>query len=114
MISTPPTLLAWCSDDKNKINVIDLKTKQSYATVDGARINKTGKFHYLCLSLIQLYYLCIDNSWTHVKEIPNTKLLVSLRHNSNQSANLTIFDTSQNIKAKKIYSLGAIYGGQIH
>ncbi len=42
-ISTPATLLAWCSYDNNSISVIDLETKQNYVTFDGAKISGTGK-----------------------------------------------------------------------
>ncbi len=52
-ISTPPTWLAWCSW-ANKIDVIDLETKQDYATFDGASISDTGRYEILCLSLIWL------------------------------------------------------------
>ena len=30
-----PSLLAWCSYDRNKIDIIDIDTKQSYASFDG-------------------------------------------------------------------------------
>jgi hypothetical protein len=46
-ISTPPTLLAWCSGTNNKISVIDLETKENYVTFDGARISDTGKYEIL-------------------------------------------------------------------
>jgi ribonuclease HI len=44
LISTPPTLLAWCSHVNNKISVIDLEAKQNYVTFDGARISDKGKY----------------------------------------------------------------------
>ncbi len=46
-ISTPPTMLAWCSIKNNKISVIDLETKQNYVTFDGARIQDTSKYEIL-------------------------------------------------------------------
>ena len=43
-----------------------------------------------------------------MKEIPNTKLLVSLYHNCYTSANMAVFDISKNDQIKEIYSLGEI------
>lgn len=51
------------------------------------------------------------NSWTHLKEIRNTSLLVSLHHCWNTSANLEIFDIVQEGKARKIYSFEEVLGG---
>ena len=54
-------------------------------------------------------------SWTHVKEIPNTKLLVSLYHyNYHESANMSVFDNSKKNQIKEIYSLGEVSGGSIN
>ncbi len=53
------------------------------------------------------------NCWTHVKEIPNTKLLVSLNHNCKKSANMELFGISKKGEAKKIYSLGEVSGGKL-
>ena len=44
-----------------------------------------------------------------LKEIPNTKLLVSVNHNYNNSANLEIYDLSQK-KKRKIYSFEEVRG----
>lgn len=38
ILPVPPTLLAWSSGYNNKISVIDLDTKQSYASFDGVQI----------------------------------------------------------------------------
>ena len=38
-----PTLLAWCSDKTNKIDIADFNTKESYVSFDGVRISETGK-----------------------------------------------------------------------
>ena len=51
-----------------------------------------------------------DDSWTHVKEIPNTKLLVSLHHNWEKPANMAVFDISKKDQIKEIYSLGEVSG----
>ena len=48
-----------------------------------------------------------------MKEIPNTKLLVSLHHNYEQSANMAVFDISKKDQIKEIYSLGEVSGGSI-
>ena len=48
-----------------------------------------------------------------MKEIPNTKLLVSLHHEYNESANMAIFDISKKNQTKEIYSLGEVSGGII-
>ena len=51
-----------------------------------------------------------DFAWTYVKEIPNTKLLVSLIHHHSSSANMAIYDISKQGKVHEIYSLGEISG----
>ena len=33
------TLLAWCSNKTNKIDIADFNTKQSYASFDGVKIS---------------------------------------------------------------------------
>ena len=38
-----PTLLAWCSYPTNKIDIVDLNTKESYASFDGVKLSDTGK-----------------------------------------------------------------------
>ncbi len=55
----------------------------------------------------------LESSWPHVKEIPNTKLLVSLHHYFAKSANMEIFDISKKGKANKIYSLGEVSGSKL-
>ena len=49
-----------------------------------------------------------------MKEIPNTKLLVSLHHNCDKLANMAVFDMSKNDQIKEIYSLGEVSGGSIN
>ena len=46
-----------------------------------------------------------------MKEITNTKLLVSLHHDYNCSANMTVFDISKQNQIREIYSLGEVKGG---
>ena len=48
---------------------------------------------------------------TFVKEIPNTKLLVSLNYFYKKAANMAIFDLSKKV-AKKIYSFEEVLGGK--
>ena len=48
-----------------------------------------------------------------MKEISNTKLLVSLHHNWEKSANMAVFDISKKDQIKEIYSLGELSGGII-
>ena len=57
--------------------------------------------------------ILIENSWTHVKEIPSTTLLVTLHHKSRKSANMTVFDISKKDQIQEIYSLGEVSGGKI-
>ncbi len=111
MISTSPTLLAWCSYERNQVSIIDLETKQNFVTFDGARINYKSKYEILEFSLIWLQFL--GWSWTHVKEISNSKLLVSLQYDQNESVNLELFDISKKGKANKIYSLGEVSGSKL-
>ena len=51
--------------------------------------------------------------WTHVKEIANTGLLVSVHHCWSTSANLEVFDVSRKGQPKKIYSFDEVSGGRI-
>ena len=46
--------------------------------------------------------------WAHLKEIPNTELLVSLNHIENGSSEMAIFDVSRKDEVKKIFSSGKI------
>ena len=55
--------------------------------------------------------IIIENSSTHVKEIPNTTLLMSLHHNYEESAKLEIFDISRKDQINKIYSFEEVRGG---
>ena len=57
--------------------------------------------------------ILLGDCWTHVKEIPNTKLLVSLYHYSNDAVNMAVFDISKKDQIKEIYSLGEVSGGRI-
>ena len=77
------------------------------------KLNKAkGIFKPFISDPIRSQYIKGD-SWTHVKEIANTGLLVSLHHNYNQSANLEVFDVSRKGQTKKIYSFEEISGSRI-
>lgn len=49
--------------------------------------------------------------WNHLKEIPNTKLFVSLHRYNLRSAKLKIFDVSTKEKAREMYSFEEVSGG---
>ena len=52
-----------------------------------------------------------DRGWTRVKEIADTRLLVSVHHAT--SANLAVFDVSRREQAKKIYSFEEVSDSRI-
>ena len=74
----------------------------------------TFKFSNYLEGAIAVILLGGNLSWTHVKEIPSTKLLVSLHHHRNKSANMSVFDISKRAQIKEIYSLGEVSGGSIN
>ena len=51
------------------------------------------------------------SSYSHVKMIPDTGLLVSLHHHWRKAAQLEVFDVSKKGLARKIYSFGEVFGG---
>ena len=61
---------------------------------------------------MRVIYFEIGISSTHVKEIPNSNLIVSLYHDIDASGKMEIFDISKRGKVKKIYSFGIVYGGK--
>ena len=75
------------------------------------QILKEFKFHKVYVfSILAANSTRTSGGLTHVKEIPNTKLLVSLNHNYLKSANMAIFDLSWQVP-KKIYSFEGVSGG---
>ena len=102
-------LLACCSEKTNMINIFDLEKTQSHANFKGVQIRATSKFQFS--NFIPFYDESIVYSWTHVKEIPNSKLLVSLHHDCDRSANMEIFDVSKKNHIEKIYSHQDVLGG---
>lgn len=55
-------------------------------------------------------HLELKQSWTHLKEISETGLLVSAHHDW-RLVNLEVFDISKKGKVKKIYSFEEACGG---
>ncbi len=94
-----------------KTSILDSGTELNYVTFDGAMISDPGKFDSRMFFTQMITF--IANGWTHIKEIPNTKLLVSLHHNKTESANMEIFDVLKKGRARKIYSLGEVSGGKL-
>lgn len=104
-------LLAWCSVYSNNISIINPETKEDHANFQGVQL-KDASNHDLNLILRDLIILQgTYGSWTHLKEISNSTLLVSLHHCRLKSANLEIFDTSQKGKVRKVYSNEETIGG---
>ena len=108
-MSSPP-LLAWCSYRTNKIDIVDLNTKESYASFDGVQSSNQSKFSFSNYLEGDIVVIFLVESWTLVKEIPYTKLLVSLHHNYGKSANMTVYDISKKNQIKEIFSLDEISG----
>lgn len=104
-------LLAWCSWRNNKISIADLKTKQPFLN-----FNRVPLHHSSCGFLVFFYLDTNDktaDSWTHVKEVPNSSLLISLHNNCDESANMEIFDISEKGHAKKVYAFEEALGGNM-
>lgn len=113
----PSKQLAWCFKKSNIISMIELETHQRYANFQGVQLKNVNGMHLQSRSLFWSFsYLLVeeyeDDSWAHLKEIPNTGYLVSLHHCDEISANLAIFDVSQKTNPKKIYSFEEIVGGK--
>ena len=50
-------------------------------------------------------------AWTYMKEIPNTKLLITLQHVNYKDAKLAIYDVSEKDKIREVYSFKETYTG---
>ena len=110
---SPPTLLAWSSQYSNKISIVELESKQEFSKFDGVKLKTSdGIFHFIHINS-SLIFISQGSSqvWTHVKEIANTGLLVSVQHCFDSSATLEIFDVSQKGQAKKIFSFEEVCDG---
>ena len=111
-------LVAWCSQETNKISIYDFENGQEYALFDGATYdNETCIYiQFFKQRLISIFgsINCKDNhSWTYVKEIPNTQYLVSLYHSASKYTNMVVFDISKKGRAKTIYTHETVFGGNI-
>ena len=83
---------------------------QNYANFDGVKLSNRGKIlsfsNYPSLIITMIEFSC-----PHVKEISNTKLLVSLHHNETMGANLGVFEISKKDRINKIYTFEEVKGG---
>ena len=71
--------------------------------------------YYIQAILLSILLFCQDTmNRTHVKEIPGTRLLVSLYHSFWNCAKIELFDLSCREKVKKIYSFEQVIGGNFH
>ena len=68
---------------------------------------------YILFFFMLIQFSPSSGRWTHVKELPNTKLLVSLNHKLREAANMAIFDLSRKVP-KKIYTFEKALGGKIN
>lgn len=91
------------------MSVLDVATQQRFVTFNGAKLGKKSTQFDVFLTRIIISKGLID--WTHVKEIPNTKLLVSLHHAWVNAAIMEIFDLSGENRTRKIYSFEKTCGG---
>ena len=49
-------------------------------------------------------------SWTHVKEISGTKLLISIQQNITTSANIEVFNLASKRRSEKVCSFDEVIG----
>ena len=106
-------LLAWCSQLENNVKVIEVATGQEYVKFKGPQLdcdsNNRNKIPF-----VVSFYIIIGwyESWTHVREIPGSRLLISLHHCHDKYASLEVFDLKNKGRATKVYSLGAVLGSK--
>ena len=62
--------------------------------------------------MIYIHPINLEVSWNHVKEIPNTELLCSLNHEYSSRGIIKIFDVSQKVQQREIFSTEVIEGGK--
>ena len=108
-----PKLIAFCSGETNNVSIVDTETKKELTNFQGATLLPTSRNSQLGSSIIHfLNLITLGNSWTHVKEIPNTRLVCSLSHDRCRSAKLSIFDISRR-NANMVLSTEEIRGGNL-
>ena len=59
------------------------------------------------------YHLKDSYTWSHLREIPNTQLVVSLKHHYDKGANMKVFDISKKGKSRNIYTYEEVPGSNI-
>src|SRR5690348_401427 len=98
-------MVAWCSMGYNQIRIAEFETNQAYTQFDGVQLkNKGNNMKIFRIGINRNKYIYQDDvSWTHVREIPGTRLLVSLNHNPINCANMEIADISNKDQVKKIF-----------
>ena len=92
--------------------VIEIATEQEYANFEGAQLLDKSNIRSK-IAFIRIYFSALvvnDYSYTHLREIPGSKLLVSLNHCYDKYATLEIFDLRNKGRATKVYSLDAVLG----
>ena len=108
---TSSQLLAFCTDNPNTANIFEIESRQDYSNFKGAHINNLKSSIISRIYPVINRYTVYDITRPHVREIPNTSLLVSLNHHHNKSASMEIFDISFKGQARKIYSFEETFGG---
>lgn len=106
--NTRHSALLGCPWQKNIINVIDIKTKEQYVSCEGVGLKNANCMLEFTIRFTHIWnnQSVFQNSWTHVKEIPNTTFLVSIHHCAYTSVNMEICEISKKWQAQKIYSFG--------
>ena len=102
-------LVAWCTGYRNKITILDLETKKEYE-FEGAQLgDRDGT------ELFQLFHfntlLALEGVWSHVKEISDTELLVSVKC-ADESANMVVYKIAANGKVREVYSFEEVTGSK--
>lgn len=95
------------------ISVADIVTNQMYANFAGVQLKNTNGTNTFQFRSFNLFLTGDREQATHVKEITNTGLLVSLNHAFDVSANMQIFDVSKKEKVQKVFSFEEIEGGML-
>lgn len=69
---------------------------------------------FIFISNLITIRLVYDEFWSHVKEIANAQLLVSVHNSFNASTKLEVLDVTQKGRVRKIYSSEAVSGCRNH
>ena len=90
---------------------MEVETKREYSSFHGAELKYTGTFSFSNKNSYLNYVKDSHNGSPHMKEIPNTSLLVSLHHDAGRSANMEIYDIATKGQVNKIYSFEVVSSG---